>query len=370
MIQNDLLDDLTIVIPTYNRNYYLSRILEYLKINSIKNIIIADSSSPEKHEINKKCIKKLFKNNVQYIWHQENEFALNYYKKILFALKKVDTPYVTLCADKDFPIIPGIRKCMEYLDKNPDYNVADGSFYSFSPNYLKKELMWIRKYRNKISIDSNNPISRIETLLNNCTPIFYSLHRTNVLCRNIHEVTKYAPDARFGEYLVDTLSVSSGKYAHLNVDYWCRESGYPLSSNFRLPTFLDYWNEGSFDAKIKQLKDGLYANFPNNSIEDIDAVIDPLLERALDKGYSNSLRQKVRNVKTNFLKLPMKYLSEEQKMKFINCCPRLSYMLYQDNTVRGNSLSPELMKIDQYIKSTMDNNAYINDLPLCHDDMP
>ena len=47
------LQKLTVVIPTYGRNYYLSRALHYYTQFKFGELIIADSSQPDKKQINK-----------------------------------------------------------------------------------------------------------------------------------------------------------------------------------------------------------------------------------------------------------------------------------------------------------------------------
>ena len=53
------LNKLTLIIPTYNRNYYLSRCLWYHAHFPFGQIIVADSSSEEKKVINRETVEKI-----------------------------------------------------------------------------------------------------------------------------------------------------------------------------------------------------------------------------------------------------------------------------------------------------------------------
>lgn len=363
MIRNDPLDNLTIIIPTFNRNYYLSRLLHYLNSNSFYNIRVADSSEPEKHQINEEMIKSLFGDSSSYNWSPEKAYLSNAYEKILSAIQKVETPYVTLCGDDDFPIMSGIRKCLTYLDENQDYHVVDGKFHSFQANYSKKELLWRRAYMKKETISSDSPISRIENLIRNYQPLSYSIHRTETLYDAISETMKYTDEARFGELFSSALPLSYGKYAHLDVDYWCRESNPSQSGSCRLPRLDDYWKDGTYNTKYKKFKEGLNTHLPDNSLEEINAIIDPAMECYLQRAYPQLFNKNVKKTPKDFVKLPLKYLSSSQKMKLFEYYKRLN-IFYRDNTLSEKDLSPEIKKVKQFLMLTMDNNAYHNDLPL------
>ena len=54
-----LLKKLTLIIPTYNRNYYLSRSLWYHAHFPFGQIIVADSSSEEKKAVNRETVDKI-----------------------------------------------------------------------------------------------------------------------------------------------------------------------------------------------------------------------------------------------------------------------------------------------------------------------
>lgn len=68
-----LLKKLTLVIPTYNRSYYLSRCLWYHAHFPFGEIIVADSSPEEKKVVNRETVQRVreqFCANVRYLEYE------------------------------------------------------------------------------------------------------------------------------------------------------------------------------------------------------------------------------------------------------------------------------------------------------------
>ena len=81
-----LLNKLTLVIPTYNRNYYLSRCLWYHAHFPFGQIIIADSSPEDKKIVNRETVEKirsLFHINIIYLEYEPEteKYGGDIYKK-------------------------------------------------------------------------------------------------------------------------------------------------------------------------------------------------------------------------------------------------------------------------------------------------
>ena len=359
------LDNLTIIIPTYNRNYYLSRLLYYLKKNSIKNIIVADSSEPQKHETNKEIVRTLFGDSIAYIWAPGNEIS-NIYGKIISALEMVETPYATLCGDKDFPIFPGVEMCLKYLDNNPDYQVADGRYYSFQPDYSKKEIDWKKVYIKKESIYSPHPLLRLKKLITKYQPLSYSIHRTETLHESMSQTVKYTDDVRFGELYSGMFPLVFGKYAHLDIDYWCREKNSSHSTSCNLPRLDDYMKAGLYDEKYMLFKEGLCANLPD-SVEEIASVIDPAMHAYLLKSFPHSFDKQSIDFAT-VRRLLLKYLSNDQK-RFLEKYYQKFIRTSTNHRIRNTDMSPELNEITRYLQYVLEYKVYIDDLPIRYVDL-
>lgn len=277
MLLNDPLSDLTIIIPTFNRNYFLSRLLCYLKEQGFDNIIVADSSSPEKFAVNQEIVNSLFGDNILHLWIREKEYLSNFYEKIHTAAENVRTPYVVWCRDKDFPIISGLRECVQYLNDNPDFQLADGKFYYFKLDYENRKISWKNHYVNKKTLDYEENNLRVNDYLRRGASfefaLIFTIHRTELFKKIYSEAIKYTDDVRFSERFVEILALIYGKYAYLDVDYWCKETNDSHSSSLIYHSLIDTLSDGSFSKKLERFKNGLYANLPLNNNIDMDYIL-------------------------------------------------------------------------------------------------
>ncbi|HJK84733.1 MAG TPA: TIGR00180 family glycosyltransferase, partial [Methanocorpusculum sp.] len=93
-----LLKKLTLVIPTYNRNYYLSRCLWYHAHFPYGEIIVADSSPEEKKVVNRETVQKIremFGAKIQYLEYEPEteKHGGDIYRKWRDAVQHVETEY-------------------------------------------------------------------------------------------------------------------------------------------------------------------------------------------------------------------------------------------------------------------------------------
>ena len=162
-----MLNELTIIIPTYNRVNFINRSFNFWEQTGIK-FLICDSSS----EIN----FKLNKNN-NYFFTKNNKF----YDKLFEAINLVKTKYAVIIADDDIPIIDSLKECLIFLDKNDTFVSAQGAFIDFWYNE-KNDIdicvgILIILRNSTIYSDTN---LRIYNSINQYWYI-YSIHRTDVL---------------------------------------------------------------------------------------------------------------------------------------------------------------------------------------------
>lgn len=367
MVNTDYLNDITIVIPTYNRNYFLSRSLCYFFNNNFNNLIIADSSDPKKAETNKSLVESISNDDILYNWLPEKEYGSQFFYKVFTAIEKVQTPYATLCSDKDFPILSGICKCIEYLDENTDYHIADGIYYHFRIDYSSNNLQWMKGYTKKETISSESPIIRINKLLKNYSPLTYSVHRTDTLYEVFSTALDYIDDVRFGELYTGVFPLISGKYACLNTPYWCREINPLNSSSLIFPRISEFIKDGTFNEKYRKFREGLHSNLPKETLDNFELVIDSAMEiylRSYQKSFPELFWSKCKSTAFRFFDcLP------DTGKKFLKNYIFQYAQLQRNISIKGNHLPDELRKLDHYLKEVADNNFYMNDLPLHCEDM-
>lgn len=157
--------DLTIIIPTHNRKKLVLRNLNYLSNFNIKVIISesCDLSIYEKHSFT----NSLFLDCKNLTMHQKISKALYY----------VNTSYVAICADDDFISIDNLEYFLNFLEKNNDYSIVDGTYIYFKSYFGFYKIN--KAYKNKYNYDNyyNDPNQRIKYAINNYTNFMYSVMR-------------------------------------------------------------------------------------------------------------------------------------------------------------------------------------------------
>jgi glycosyltransferase domain-containing protein len=130
--------DLTIVIPTYNREQTIRKSISYWDSLGVRVLVLDGSDLP------------IFQDGplapdsmISYFsfprTSSEDEVKGSYYRRMRFAVTQVETKYVSICADDDFFLKSGIEKAVQLLDKEPridsvfrpcaDYRLIDGDIY-------------------------------------------------------------------------------------------------------------------------------------------------------------------------------------------------------------------------------------------------
>ncbi|MBI2063439.1 MAG: TIGR00180 family glycosyltransferase [Candidatus Yanofskybacteria bacterium] len=262
----DNIPEITIIIPIHNRILFLPQILEYysrFKKDINLKIIVADSSSADNFDNNKKVVDKFADLS---ILHIPIHGRPTLYDKIIGALKYVETEFCVCCADDDFVTVSGLKKTCDFLKSYPDFVVAHGAYISFNtrPNRKKWGLYWRQIYGSH-SVDDASPEQRLTDQFLNFKPTLYAVHRTYDL-KCIFEEVKGALDSEvkillFGELLISMLAAIRGKIKDLNILYSVRRKDSPYQGqHIKWPTKRDYFREGKLEAESIEFKECLARN--------------------------------------------------------------------------------------------------------------
>jgi glycosyltransferase domain-containing protein len=214
-----LLKKLTLVIPTYNRNYYLSRCLWYHAHFPFGEIIVADSSPEEKKVVNRETVAKvreMFGANVRYLEYEPEteKYGGDIYRKWGDAIQHVETEYSQICADKEFLIPTTQNSIILFLEQNSDYHVADGNFYQVIHD--SKNRPTLNAWRPKqFSLDNDNPVIRLMEAMNKCAHPLMSIH-VSIYHKLIYAQYLEAKivSLAFGEIYLELLDIIMNKQFH------------------------------------------------------------------------------------------------------------------------------------------------------------
>lgn len=299
----------SILIPTYNRPNFLKRLLEYY--DSFKpdyDVIVADSSSDNNKQENRKTISCLSHLNTTHIDHYSTDANPLY--KMTDALNYAQKEFCVICGDDDFVTPNGINQSIGFLEENLDFTVAHGHYITFSLNLSiegNQQFDWA-PYGAAGTISFEKPDARLYCHLSTYRGTFYGVHRTTFLQMIFNKTLKFADDPRFGELLPSMLTLIHGKSKALDVFYAARESN-PDSWNLKLETFSDFMNNGSYDEKYSRFRNCLSIHLSRQSGIDIRKA-----EEIVDMGMANYMGTSQDQIDQNIAA----YLSEGYTKTAIN----------------------------------------------------
>lgn len=204
--------DLTIIVPTKNRFYFIKKILNYYNnISYTGKLLILDSSDNKVFIEQQKYIKRFSNINIS---HCYSKFFPNF--AIKENIDKINTKYVLVSGDDDYYLIKGLLTCIKYLDENNDINSARGESYLFELNRRNNYVTEIHEYNSYNYLDSSAWI-RFLNFMKHPRAINTNIWRSKVFikCMNDYlafdEITK-CPDRYFyDEILFNSILIINGK---------------------------------------------------------------------------------------------------------------------------------------------------------------
>lgn len=313
-----LLKKLTLVIPTYNRNYYLSRCLWYHAHFPFGEIIVADSSPEEKKVVNRETVQKvreMFGANIRYLEYEPEteKYGGDIYRKWGDAVQHVETEYSEICTDKEFQIVTTLCKCIHYLESHLDYMVAGGVRYHLE--FGQKQSYTLTSSASTI-VDGDG-WKRLQQFISASGFTLLSVHRSKKHKEiYLNMIYNNQDDLRFGEVYLDLLDAIFGKIyniSYLAITYrdqltFNQTTSFSQknqeSSSFRYPVIWAY-PDSEFATKWTNFKNGiresLLQEFPNE-VYDIEHNVEPLLQHWLNTRLTrpNPIRKPLRIIYQTF----------------------------------------------------------------------
>lgn len=301
-----------IIIPTYNRTEYLKRILDYYRESAKDlNIIVADSSNLSNKKLNKTLVKTYPQLNILYV----DKFSENLSQHLKFAemVKYIKNKYCVFCADDDFIVPNGIKECVNFLEKNPEYSAAHGTyigFYLFKGILGYKDFWWNFRYSYN-SIDGESPAKRLASHLSDFTLTLWAVRRTEMVKNCYKELVKTNFDPylllMFGELLPDALISIYGKIKRLSTFYAARQYFFSIATNFA--TLIDGINTGQYEMEYNKFKNCLISNLiKRNNISQAEAT--EIIDSAMKKYLRYSSQEHMVNRINNILRYTPQFLSK------------------------------------------------------------
>ena len=199
-------------MPTYNNNHFTLRFLKYYNQFSYDyNLIIADGS---KNKIDKRISLELNKNkNIKYLNLSKKPYSKDVFKRFSYILKYIKTPYLKVIANDDFFINSTCIKCVNFLDKNKNYDIAGGYLLDFKlKDNLYGKIFSLRSIYKITSNESKNTIHRLIKYMWNVHSTTHFVYRTKIFKNSIrNSVKEFNNDIEFRELYFELLNYGQSR---------------------------------------------------------------------------------------------------------------------------------------------------------------
>ena len=176
-----MFNDLSIVIPTRNREECIEKQIHYI-LNWNTQIFLLDGS--DKINFYLKDLAKKNK-NITYI-HNTQGFE----KRIFFLKNNIKTNYTMFMADDEFFIKKSVGNCIKFLENNLDYSSCSGVAIGFMKS-LESKIIYRKMYPRLLGyeISDEDPKERIIKHMSKYVPSsVYGVLRTSVINKYVSEI--------------------------------------------------------------------------------------------------------------------------------------------------------------------------------------
>jgi glycosyltransferase domain-containing protein len=178
--------NVTIVLPLKDRIPYTLRWMNYANVCKLPfKILIADGG--KENNLQNILTKESYPNlDFEYLRYPFDRSFSEYYSKLVDVVSKVETPFVVMADNDQFPIKIGIEASADFLQKNSDYIACAGKSVSCTVrdhnghSSLQGKVRFTLIRQDK-SIEFNTARERIVRQFSNHILTYYDVHRTNVL---------------------------------------------------------------------------------------------------------------------------------------------------------------------------------------------
>jgi glycosyltransferase domain-containing protein len=307
---------LTIILLLKERKDFTERFfLFFSKLPQEYKLLIADGS---KKELSKSYFETLIKNNVDFKYckfpYDRNLKA--FINKIYQSLLIVETEYVMLFDNDDFPVKSALDRCIIALDNRKDLIGCGGYLLNFSlfgdnlggnPIHLSK-INYGGKYIQKKSLDRVSSFLLGKKKVNAINDIFRTeiLKDTYKAIKNINFKYIY-----FYFILVDILNYYKGKVLKLNTPFILHQS-HPEGMSNTMKNIYETANNRIFFSQKKTFYNFLQRKIKNKKIK---TILDKYFIIITSKSYKYKLRFSTTK-KLNFLFLLKIYANIKNKFLF------------------------------------------------------
>jgi glycosyltransferase domain-containing protein len=254
------LSNLTIVIPTYERQHFLARHVSLWE-NTNSKVVILDGSVVSWLD----SFKGKLPSNFEY-YHNPDSI-----EKRLHSVKgRITTPYSVLLCDDEFYIPSALQSCVDELERFPDLTVCKGMAVAF--NFLDGIVTGHKIYSSLRGYEVNQLTAedRVNFHMENyAMAVLWGVTRTNVFNKML-DAMSFGPflSAAVGEIQCSLIAAWSGKIKVINELMWLRSyENKSIWWSFGNHQFHDWFNNPNNKDEVEKFIISILQNVDYGELE-------------------------------------------------------------------------------------------------------
>ena len=205
---------IALLIPTIDRSDFIIKYLTYLKNNQFEGqVLIGDSSNEEHYEKTKNFINNF---TCKYEIRQYSHPNLYPHQCIQEMLDDIKYPYSMYICDDDILIVKTLKKCINYLEDNPEYcGVGGVAIVANIPYNDYNSIVSTCRYPVR-EITGESSVDRVKDLMSNYSVVAYSIYPTEKFKKRWPKDSRNYDKAIGTELLPCAILVAQGKVKMLD----------------------------------------------------------------------------------------------------------------------------------------------------------
>lgn len=241
----NLLEKLTIIIPTYNRHAFLKRQIEFWKDINTTLIILDGSDTPFLYDF-----EDTINLNVNYHY-----IPSSIEQRLEYSINLIKTPYSVLLSDDEFYIPSALRSCIMVMENDTTVSVCKGLALGFDYQFDRINGYDIYGKLKNYRINHSDPVQRLKNHLGNYTmAVLWGVTRTDVLRKMFYAIGKGPfSTAAAAEIQCSIIGAWEGKVHITNEMMWLRSfENKNVWWSFGDISFSDWVNDSRFNTEVEK----------------------------------------------------------------------------------------------------------------------
>ncbi|MDB5866701.1 MAG: family glycosyltransferase [Betaproteobacteria bacterium] len=197
-----MIENIGIIVPTYNRHGTLARQLDWLKHIGIQDVVVADGTAQP------------FPDATRWRHWYRHYPGMSMTQRLKTAAEQIRAPIVTLCPDDDYLCPGGLVRAARLLMEDPGCASAQGRYISIENRRGSLRFGRLYDHAKSFSIDAATPAERLSTWMRSYMHSMYSLRRNDRMLAilrafpsqvesfNLNELSFAFADAWYGRHFM------------------------------------------------------------------------------------------------------------------------------------------------------------------------